>query len=230
MGLAIIPKAAGQGVTPRPLSNFLENQGQSQNFFPPVQDYVGWTDGPFVQFALIDYAGLAAEWLKETSDIDLHTRVGGNVTQRTISYDSGLYTVEITITLRTANALGFAQYIEDIFSLGFLGAPTIFGAKAQDVADPAIAADPATGWAHLDLTFTMQSEEPVPDLPNLLELFDTPEVFRPASFEFESKIIDTQRPGSPNVSLHVHQVASIGEGEPDWTYDTEDIEIEELGN
>ena len=45
--------------TPRPLSDFLDAQGTTQKFFPPVHDMLGWADGPLIDFGLVDYAGLA---------------------------------------------------------------------------------------------------------------------------------------------------------------------------
>src|SRR5690349_775360 len=39
-----------------PLSDFLSAQGTSAQFFPPVRDYVGWSDGALRTFALVDYA------------------------------------------------------------------------------------------------------------------------------------------------------------------------------
>jgi hypothetical protein len=45
-------------VTTRPLSDFLDAQGTTSRFFPPVPDMLGWSDGPFINFGLVDYAGL----------------------------------------------------------------------------------------------------------------------------------------------------------------------------
>jgi hypothetical protein len=43
-------------------SDFLSAQGTTSRFFPPVPDYVGWTDNPFTTFGLVDYAGLADKY------------------------------------------------------------------------------------------------------------------------------------------------------------------------
>ena len=83
---------AETGVHPRPLSDFLDAQGSTSIFFPPVPDYVGWTDADFETFALIDYAGLAATWLEDNDGPLLHTHVGGHVKER--ENDDG--TAEIT--------------------------------------------------------------------------------------------------------------------------------------
>jgi len=60
----------GKHCTTRLLSDFLNAQGTLNDppeFFPPVKDYGGWTDGnvmTFTTFALVDYAGRANEYIK----------------------------------------------------------------------------------------------------------------------------------------------------------------------
>jgi hypothetical protein len=57
-------------VSQRPLSDFLTAQGSTDPgiFFPPVPDYVGWSDNPFTTFCLVDYAGLADAYLGDILD------------------------------------------------------------------------------------------------------------------------------------------------------------------
>jgi hypothetical protein len=63
----------------RPLSDFLDAQGGPVQFFPPVEDYVGWFDAPFVNFALVDYAGLANDYIEEGAGESLGTTSSGSV-------------------------------------------------------------------------------------------------------------------------------------------------------
>jgi hypothetical protein len=211
---------AKNGVTPRPLSDFLEAQGSTSMFFPPVPDYVGWADGDFETFALVDYAGLAATWLEDNGGPLLHTHVGGNVKER--ETDAG--TAEITVNLHTANALSFAQSLDELVAneFDFLNTPTIFGEKAQDVL---AGAAPSTGWASLRLTFTI--DEPGGDLPDLLDIIDDPSAFAPVSLAFESQAIGT-RPDGTRARLVVHQVAATDE-EGVLVFTVEVVEIQDLG-
>ena len=47
----------------RPLSDFLDAQGSTVIFFPPVADMLAWVDLGFEYFALVDYAGLADDYV-----------------------------------------------------------------------------------------------------------------------------------------------------------------------
>ncbi|WAS91711.1 hypothetical protein [Nannocystis punicea] len=211
---------AGNGVTPRPLSDFLDAQGSMSTFFPPVPNYVGWGDVGFETFALIDYAGLAATWLEDNGGPLLHTHVGGNVKER--ETDDGA--AEITVNLHTANALSFAQSGAELVAsnFDFLNTPTIFGEKAQDVL---AGAAPSTGWASLRLTFTIDA--PGDDLPDLEVLLNNPSAYAPVSFDFKSQAIGT-RPDGTRARLVVHQVASTNE-EDLLVFTVEVIEIQDLG-
>jgi len=214
---------AGNGWTQRPLTDFLDEQGSSSTFFAPVPDYLGWVDGDFVTFALVDYAGLAEAWIEATSDYSLPTDIDGHVKEREIDTD----TFEVKIKLRTANALSFAQSVADIVANGFdfAGTDTIFGNKAADVADGDTA---ATGWAHLDITLTTSS--PDADLPDLVGIFDTVD-YAPASFEFKSQCVGL-RPDGTRARLRIHQVAStVWDGDAwEWVFTTEIVSLENLGN
>jgi hypothetical protein len=97
----------------RPLTDFLNAQGQTTCYTYPVKATVGWVSGvgktngnanvtPF-RFALIDYAGLQAKYLLDHK-IDLGTTISGTVTERPLSNGKALVSVE----LHTQNALGWA--------------------------------------------------------------------------------------------------------------------------
>ena len=74
---AIASNSHAEGFTIRPIGDFLDAQGQTSDFVPPVPDYAGWIDSGFITFALIDYAGLANDWIetKSKGKISLGTNV-----------------------------------------------------------------------------------------------------------------------------------------------------------
>lgn len=189
-------------VTFRPFSEFLDAQGTtSPLFFPPVLNYVGWSDDPGeTTFALIDYAGLANDYL-ESLGVKLGTRVNGFVLQS--EFADGR--TQIAVAIFTTKALGFAQLLADIDKMGFLNAPTIFGNKAQDVASGAKA---AVGQSTFFVTFSISGPEaPLPDLVNVL--FNNPDEFRPIDVSFIATIPGKCEHGTRAV-LHVDQEGPPG--------------------
>jgi hypothetical protein len=182
----------------RPCSDFLEAQGTTSQFFPPVSDYVGWTDNPFTTFGLVDYAGLADKYIKAQTGKSLGTEVTCSVTEEALT--SGR--TKISVTLFTTNALGFAQDANDLEKFGF-GAPTNFGAKAKDVVD---GAKPALGPATLDVSFHIpQPGGPLPDLVDVL--VEHPCVYKPVNVQFSSSTYG-KRPDGRKAILNISQAAS----------------------
>jgi hypothetical protein len=188
-------------VTTRPLSDFLDAQGTTSLFFPPVQDMLGWTDGPLINFGLVDYAGLANAYIEETTGTSLGTSMNGTV----IECARGDGTALILVVLKTANALGFAQSIEALINnnFDFLHTPTIFGAKAQDVLT---GATPALGAADLRTTFVIgHPGDPLPDIRIAFQSND-PDV-RPITLAFRSTTVGT-RPDGTRARLSIQQVGA----------------------
>lgn len=190
-------------VTFRPLSEFLDAQGTtSPLFFPPVQNYVGWVDGDLTTAALVDYAGLANDYLRERHGkrhVNLDTRVHGFVIQRELA--SGR--AQIAVALFTTNALGFAQSYADLVSSDFdyLNTPTIFGKKAQDVdSDKEATVGQSTFWITF---FISEPGAPLPDLNNVVDVVKHPE-FSPVDINFTATIPGKCEHGTRAV-LHVDQ-------------------------
>jgi len=212
-----ISQAVGMGpVTMRPLSDFLEAQGSTSDFFPPVPDYVGWVNavdpetGFPTTFALIDYTGLANQYLSNECSIDLGTTVSGTVIQRELTDGSGK--AEITVNLHTKNAQGFALLVKDIIDHGFDGAPAKFGNKTLDVCEGAQA---AVGNTHLSVKFNIkEAGDSLPDLVDLIN--NNPEVNQPISVVFSATIFNDE-----NQLLNVHQ--TVAPSLP--TYTSEVVEI-----
>ncbi|MBI1735331.1 MAG: hypothetical protein HYR51_09160 [Candidatus Rokubacteria bacterium] len=193
------------GWTPRPLGDFLGAQGSTSDFVPPVPDYVGWVDGEFVTFALVDYPGLAAGWIEDATGgaESLGTKVRGTVMERAAPDGRA----EVRVRLVTSRALSWAFLIADVvdFSdpLFFLTTPLAFGARAQDVVD---GATPSLGKAHFDVTFT--NSAPGAPLPDLVQLLNAPLPGQlPVTFRFRSLTCGTTPDGTP-ARLTIDQVCS----------------------
>jgi len=194
-------------VTFRPLSDFLDAQGTTDLFFPPVRDYEGWTDNQdiekFVNFALVDYAGFANRYLHGK----LGTRVHGFVIQSELA--SGR--AQIAVALFTTNALGFAQSgaaLRRNDPIDFLNTPTIFGNKAQDVAS---GAEAAVGHSIFWVTFSISRPgAPLPDLvaDKVLDP-DNNDDFLPVNVNFTATIPEKCKHGKKAV-LHVDQSGPPG--------------------
>jgi hypothetical protein len=183
-------------------------------FFPPVLDYVGWADDPQVTFALIDYAGLANNYLNGK----LGTKMDGTVIQRELKDG----TTQIKVVLSTKKALGFAQSVADLENNGFdfLNTPTIFGNKAQDVAK---GAEAAVGQSTFLITFFIAGPgAPLPDLIDVL--FNNTLNYAPVKFSFTSTTPGKLADGTKAV-LQVHQVGSFTKENPTWVYTAEKVEI-----
>lgn len=207
----------------RPCSVFLNAQGTTSRFFPPVNDYVGWTDAVDPQtglpetFGLVDYAGLANEYIKAKTGKSLGTTVTCLVTERALD-DGG---AKITVALVATNALGFAQSVAELNAnnFDFLGTRAIFGAKAvtsapgeKGVAD---GARPALGPALLDVSFRIQ--EPGGPLPDLVDvLVDNRCNYAPIDYRFGSFTYGQK------ALLHIKQEA-VPAGPPDCVTVTREV-------
>lgn len=203
----------------RPLSDFLDAQGSTSIFFPPVGDMLGWTDLEFVTFGLVDYAGLASEYLESLDPtLSLGTEVEGRVLE-CVRKDG---TIEISVVISTRNALGFAQSVQDIIDndFDFLSTPTIFGAKAQDVA---VGAVPALGPVQLRTTFTIDNPgDPLPDIRIAFQ--EQVADFAPITLDFRSTTVGTLPDGSP-ATLTIQQVAATDESGEELVFTREIVTV-----
>jgi hypothetical protein len=201
-----LPSQAGTqgdltGCHTRPLSDFLDAQGSTTEFFPPVPDMLAWTDADFINFALVDYAGLADKYIQQATGKSLGTRVHGRVLECPTD-DGG---AKISVVINTSKALGFAQSIQDLFDSGFdfLGTPTIFGVKAQDVVARAA---PALGPTSFHTTFYIdEAGAPLPDIRPAFQN-DDPDV-RPISVDFRSTTVGLL-PDGTKARLRIQQVGA----------------------
>jgi hypothetical protein len=198
------------GCYTRPLSDFLEAQGTTSFFFPPVQDMLAWTDAGFVTFALVDYAGLADKYIYDETGISLGTKVNGRVLE--CPTDDGR--AAISVVINTSKALGFAQSIQAIIenNFNFLDTPTIFGVKAQDVVDDG--ADPALGPASFHMTFFIAApNDPLPDIRIAFQGDDAGVVdptYRPVTLDFRSTTIGLLADGT-KARMRIQEVGATDE-------------------
>lgn len=160
VALMFVAGSADAKARQRPLSDFLDAQGTTSFFIPPVPDYIGWAapgpDGDYIggNSGSCDYAGLANQWLVDNGGDDLGTSFQGSVSERDL--DDGRVLVQVELT--TSNALSFGLLTETFdFSLD----PVIFGARAPDVLE---GATPGIGSCHLSVSW---KQEPG-DLPDLI--------------------------------------------------------------
>src|SRR5438552_11446756 len=133
LSLALLAVAAFATVNPsaaqttnRPLSDFLSTQGTTTQYFPPVPDFIGWTNNnPPTLFAAVDYAGLVAKYLAAHGGPSLGTTISGGITETRLA--DGTY--EVVVTTSTKNALAWACDVSNIFTN-----PTLFGSRGSELA------------------------------------------------------------------------------------------------
>lgn len=194
----------------RPIEDFLNAQGQTSMFVPPVPDYTGWVDPDFITFALIDYAGLANAFIETESEgeISLNTRVDGTIIEHVQSDGKA----EISVSLFTSKALAWAFMIADwCGEYPFRDTPLAFGARAQDVLE---GAKPALAQTSFHVTF--MNRAPGEELPDLVQLLNDPKPWQlPLKFNFSAIAKGKDAEGRPAV-LRVEQVCEtlkVGKGQ-----------------
>jgi len=199
----------------RPIEDFLGAQGTMTSFVPPVPDYLGWADTGMVNFALVDYAGLAAEYIETETGEPIGTTFTGEVTEEAMKNGS----VRVEVELQTENALAFGFEIGDADwdndPLPFLNTPLAFGHRAQDVI---LGAEPALASSSLNVVFIRQGELGDP-LPDLLSLEFGPDItFLDYRAEAEGPLGPGFRDGGyqgANGPLRVHQAFADGVWNPE---------------
>jgi len=106
-------------------------------FTPPVLNQLGWTDPAASLFVLVDYAGLANQYLGGA----LGTTMDGSVSEEPLADGRA----DVTVLVHTKNALTWA-----VAGFDSANGPLLFGHRAQDVAG---GADAALGESTLQLRF-----------------------------------------------------------------------------
>ena len=184
--------------SPECAAAFVDDQGSTSQFFMPVPDYVGFANptrdppGPPTRFALIDYLGIADQWLMENTDpprsfnteVSISCSVKGEIDEQEEDDDSpdDDDTVRIRIEIQATNAMGFAYT--------FGGNPfdeLIFGNETVNIRDnPNAAIGRLT--VHFGTEFSMLSSDFRRNkFPDLVRLYINPtEDELPYEFDFEA--------------------------------------------
>jgi hypothetical protein len=154
-------------VVQRDFRDFLAAQGTTSVFVPPVPDYLGLTTHFFTgfgKFALVDYAGLAAAWIRSNGGPNLGTHVLGEVSEGSLPGNI----VQVTIRIFVTRALAWVvpldpQYNPSCsdptgFSCNAAGdvpdSNVLFGARAQRVAANAAKCPPGLADGTLTVVYT----------------------------------------------------------------------------
>jgi hypothetical protein len=169
MAIVMTSAIATAKTTIRPIEDFLNVQGTTVSFVPPVADYLGWADNGFVNFALVDYAGLAANYVTDETGVSLGTKFTGHITEKVLKDGRR----KVTILLKTKNALAWGFEIADMDPndpLPFLNTPLAFGTRAQDVV---LGVEPTLGKVSMQVVF-IDGASPGDPLPDLVQLMNAP--------------------------------------------------------
>jgi hypothetical protein len=228
IGTVMVATAAlGAGpAVQRPIKDFLSTQGtfcfptdhpsnKCLIFVPPDRNYGGWTNEGInnrVDFALIDYAGLAGEAYRQGKK----PTTAGWITERAL--DDGR--AEVAVSLYTENANAFAM------NLNFNGdplrqltrKPTYFGHRPRDVETGA-----GQGLANTFLHLRFINTAPGADLPDLVQLLNFPEPGQKVNFVHFSGLAKgplTAEFGVPEGTPGICTVLEIALGD---TYTTEEV-------
>jgi len=166
------PQAAGPSLaTPeeqvasavqRPLGDFLDAQGTSAIFIPPLPDFIGWTNNnPQTLFVSVDYAGLVASYLESHGGPSLGTHMAGSVTERPLADGRA----EVSVVLHTDDALTWAIPLP---ATDLATDPLVFGYRGTDLlVDPSL--EPALSNSQLEVVF--KNTAPGAALPDLVDAF-----------------------------------------------------------
>jgi hypothetical protein len=111
----------------------------------------GWSDPANGFCGFVDYAGFATRYLEQAGGPSLGTTYDGSITERLLNDGRA----EVTITLRTENALAFVQPCE-----GFPASPILFGALPADIL---AGATPAVGSSFFSITYLAPPGYPFPE-------------------------------------------------------------------
>jgi hypothetical protein len=189
---ALEDRRCPSSTTVLPISAFVAQQGHDAFFTYPtgVPDSQGWSNSIFdpgatpadpTRLILVDYAGLAARWLKQNHGIDLHTTVTGFVTETPLG-SSGL--MEVSLNLEATNALTWVANGNGINANAqgaVLNLPLELGYRADElVGHPE--RHPALSNVHMQETWVENIGANLPDLARLNEDYAT---FAPPGFSFE---------------------------------------------
>ena len=164
---------AGQAVQ-RPIEEFVnaqgtycidDGQGGCEVFVPPIENFVFFTDPMRGSAAVIDYAGLANDWILEESggEVSLGTETAGTVIEQPLADGRA----EVHVVLRTKNALTWVVEDPEFEPTG----PLVFGHRAPEVLNEG--KEPGLCNSVFEVKFIHTN--PGGDLPDMIQILFFPE-------------------------------------------------------
>ncbi len=151
-------KAESGSASTRPISDFLQAQGSTSFFVPPLPDFIGWTNNnPMTMFASVDYAGVVANYLVTHGGPDIGTTVDGTISERELP--DGRADVSVRLHLQNALTWVIALPATDVAT-----DPLLYGTRGTDLlANPALT--PTVSNCEMKVEFTNTAVgAPLPDL------------------------------------------------------------------
>jgi hypothetical protein len=174
LAMIMIPSVVlSQGPTTiRPIEDFVDAQGtfcigvppDCFLIVPPIQNFLGMSDGSTGWGASVDYAGLANEWIEDETGgaVSFGTETSGTVIELMLPDGRA----EVRVQLHTNNALTWV--VDDAGD--FAGSNLLFGQRAPEVL---AGAEPAFGDSFMSLVFI--NTAPGAPLPDFIQLVIFPE-------------------------------------------------------
>jgi len=167
-------KESATATVSRPFSDYLNAQGITSVFAPPVPDFLGWNDPlgtkpnyySLVRLASVDYNGTSAAYLASHGGPVINTSVTGTVKETVLSDGRA----KVVVNGHAEKALTFTFTDADYPNIDWLNAPLDFGYRANDLlANHNLA--PALGTA--DFTFSFYNDHPGDPIPDMITLAAT---------------------------------------------------------
>jgi hypothetical protein len=229
-GRGVGAESAG-GTRKRPIGDFLDAQGTTQVFVPPIPDVVGWatpSDTP-VLFAWVDYPGGADGF----QGLKLGTKTSGKVSEKRLKDGRA----EVKVELKTTNALAWVIELDlggDILDQ-IANKQPIFGYRPQEAAMPP-KPKPSLIESKFEVEFINTAPgAPLPDLVKATALGEAPEGFELLTEKFEAKGRGTIRAGQNPGHLLIVQVGiRLNRTNPDCNttdcFPVEIVRVQPVGN
>lgn len=154
-------------ITTRPISDFIASQGTycapGQNgecvqYVAPTANLVYFYDNRQDRMLFVDYAGLAARWLRQQGAPSIEHEISGGIVEEKMEDGSALLTISFTAN----NVLSYAVQTPDLAT-----GPLLFGQRVQDMVNPTMPA--AMGQVHMKIQIMNPAPGmPIPDLMQII--------------------------------------------------------------
>lgn len=175
----------------RPFSDYLNAQGKTSFWVPPVPDFLGFSDPrgarpnyfSLFRFGSLDYNGTTAAYLASHGGPQINTTVTGSVME--IPLQDGR--ARVIVKVHTENALTFTFTATLDYVVGdplyYLHAPLDFGYRANDLlANPGLT--PSLGSS--DFTMTFYNPAPGAPIPDIMDLVYTSRIVDVIAWSYKS--------------------------------------------